>query len=102
MLTWNNEFEFVRFLQHMRFSDSAVAVGIGDDSALVTVRRRNCLFTTDMMIENVHFRRNTCAPEWVAHKLLGRSLRGIAAMGGKPTAYPLSLAVRRHLPPDFL
>src|SRR2546425_4436408 len=102
MLTWNNEFEFIRFLQRMRFSDSAVAVGIGDDSALVTVRRRNCLFTTDMMIENVHFRRNTCAPEWLAHKLLARSVSDIAAMGGRPTAYLVSLAVPPDISTDFL
>jgi thiamine-monophosphate kinase len=78
-------------------------MGIGDDAAVLrSTGHKTQLFTTDMMVENVHFTLETCAPEWLAYKLLARNVSDIAAMGGTPTCYVLSLAVPRNLPEDFL
>ena len=43
--------------------------------------REDLVFTTDYLIEDVHFRRDTHAAEDVGHKALARGLSDVAAMG---------------------
>jgi thiamine-monophosphate kinase len=77
---------------------AAVRVGIGDDAAVLGVRRgEELVVTTDFSIEDVHFRRGWHAPEAVGHKCLARGLSDIAAMGARPVAAFVSLAVPREL-----
>lgn len=102
MTTWKDEREFIRFLQRLRFTDISGVTGIGDDTAVLPGTNRNLLFTTDMMIEEIHFSRKTCAPEWLGHKLLARSVSDIAAMGGAPQSFVVSLGVPPGLPGDFV
>jgi thiamine-monophosphate kinase len=73
-------------------------VGIGDDAAVLAMRRgEELVVTTDFSLEDVHFRRIWHAPEAVGHKCLARGLSDIAAMGARPVAAFLSLAVPREL-----
>jgi thiamine-monophosphate kinase len=73
-------------------------VGIGDDAAVLAVRRgEELVVTTDFSLEDVHFRREWHAPEAVGHKGLARGLSDIAAMGARPVAAFVSLAVPREL-----
>jgi thiamine-monophosphate kinase len=73
-------------------------VGIGDDAAVLMVRRgKELVVTTDFSLEDVHFRREWHAPEAVGHKCLARGLSDIAAMGARPVAAFVSLAVPREL-----
>ncbi len=68
--------------------------GIGDDCAVWRPRPgQDLLFTTDLSIENVHFRASTHPPEAVGWKALARGLSDIAAMGGEPRFCLLSLAL---------
>jgi thiamine-monophosphate kinase len=76
----------------------ALRVGIGDDASVLSVRRgEEIVVTTDFSLEDVHFRRSWHAPEGVGHKCLARGLSDIAAMGARPVAAFLSLAVPREL-----
>jgi thiamine-monophosphate kinase len=69
-------------------------VGIGDDAAILAVRPgEELVVTTDFSLEDVHFRRGWHAPEAVGHKCLARGLSDIAAMGARPVAAFVSLAV---------
>jgi thiamine-monophosphate kinase len=75
----------------------ALRVGIGDDAAVLAVRRgEELVVTTDFSLEDVHFRRGWHAPEAVGHKCLARGLSDIAAMGARPVAAFVSLAVPRE------
>ncbi|HZD76277.1 MAG TPA: thiamine-phosphate kinase [Acidobacteriaceae bacterium] len=77
---------------------SALRVGIGDDAAVLAVRRgEELVVTTDFSLEDVHFRRGWHAPEAVGHKCLARGLSDIAAMGARPVAAFVSLAVPAEL-----
>jgi thiamine-monophosphate kinase len=77
--------------------DGALRVGIGDDAAVLAVRRgEEMVVTTDFSLEDVHFRRGWHAPEAVGHKCLARGLSDIAAMGARPVAAFVSLAVPRE------
>jgi thiamine-monophosphate kinase len=78
----------------------AVQTGIGDDCAVLRLLPRqgkstDTLVTTDFSLEGVHFRRDWHSPESVGHRSLARGLSDIAAMGGKPVAAFLSLAMPR-------
>ena len=76
---------------------NVLRVGIGDDAAVLVVRRgEEIVVTTDFSLEDVHFRRGWHAPEAVGHKCLARGLSDIAAMGARPVAAFVSLAVPRE------
>ena len=73
-------------------------LGIGDDCAVIRPRRREELVvTTDLSLENVHFRRDWHPPQSVGHRCLARGLSDLAAMGARPEAAFLSLALPAEL-----
>jgi thiamine-monophosphate kinase len=76
---------------------SALVLGIGDDCAIYRPRgsHEDLLFTTDLLIEDVHFHRATHHAGDVGWKCLARGLSDIAAMGGEPRFCLVSLAVAR-------
>ena len=78
---------------------SAVVKGIGDDCAIYRPRGSadDLLFTTDMLLENVHFRRETHKAAEAGRKALARGLSDIAAMGGSPRFCLLSLCVAESM-----
>lgn len=91
-----NEIDLLkRIARQARKPGRGVTLGIGDDCAVFRPAgsKEDLLFTTDMTIEGVHFRRETHPPEAVGRKTLARGLSDIAAMGGEPRFCLLSLAL---------
>jgi thiamine-monophosphate kinase len=81
----------------------ALVAGIGDDCSILRMPPgTEALVTTDFSLENVHFRRAWHPPEVVGHRCLARGLSDIAAMGGDPTAFFLSLALPARLPQTWV
>jgi thiamine-monophosphate kinase len=73
-------------------------LGIGDDCALLRpTPGEEIAITTDFTLENVHFRRDWHPAESVGHRCLARGLSDLSAMGARPIAAFLSLAVPREL-----
>jgi thiamine-monophosphate kinase len=71
-----------------------LTLGIGDDCAILRPRpREELVVTTDLSLENVHFRRDWHPPQSVGHRCLARGLSDLAAMGARPEAAFLSLAL---------
>lgn len=66
--------------------------GIGDDCAVIPPTRHRQLVTTDPVIWGQHFD-GTVSARAVGAKLLKRNLSDIAAMGGRPVAAVVSLAL---------
>jgi len=84
-------------------ANSAVKVGIGDDCAVLRPKPGfELLVTTDLCIENVHFRRAWHPPAVVGHRCLTRGLSDIAAMGGEPLACFLSLGFPADVPQSWV
>lgn len=77
---------------------SAVRLGIGDDCAILQPRaNEELLVTTDFSLEGRHFRRDWHSPQSVGHRTLARGLSDLAAMGARPLAAFLSLALPRNV-----
>jgi thiamine-monophosphate kinase len=70
----------------------AAPFGIGDDCAVIPPTRRHQLVTTDPVIHGRHFD-DRAAARAVGAKLLKRNLSDIAAMGGRPVAAVVALAL---------
>jgi thiamine-monophosphate kinase len=71
-----------------------VALGIGDDCAILRPPKgHEVLVTTDFTLEGRHFRRDWHSPESAGHRTLARGLSDLAAMGARPLAAFLSLAL---------
>ncbi len=66
--------------------------GIGDDCAVLPRSSRRTLVTVDPVIHGKHFDA-TVPPRAVGEKLLKRNLSDIAAMGGRPRAAVVALAL---------
>jgi len=74
--------------------NKAVRVGIGDDCAVLNVAAgHEIVVTTDFSLEGRHFRRDWHSAESAGHRCMARGLSDIAAMGAKPFAAFLSLAL---------
>src|SRR6266849_4577427 len=75
-------------------SGRAVHLGIGDDAALLRPKRgHELILTCDWFLEGTHFRRDKHPPDAVGWKSLARALSDVAAMGGVPRCFLLSLAM---------
>jgi thiamine-monophosphate kinase len=88
-----NELELVDRLRRLSSPTRDLTLGIGDDCAIYRPRAgEELLFTTDQMIEDVHFKRTQSASS-IGERALARSLSDIAAMGGEPRFCLVALAV---------
>ena len=83
--------------------NGAVRLGIGDDCAVLRVPAGcEMVVTTDLSLEVRHFRRDWHTPQSAGHRCLARGLSDIAAMGGRPLAAFLSIALPKGFDINWL
>ncbi|MDP3132422.1 MAG: thiamine-phosphate kinase [Burkholderiaceae bacterium] len=89
------EFELIRrYFQHP-LKPPGVALGNGDDCALLApTPGMRLAVSTDMLVEGRHFL-STVSPEALGHKALAVNLSDLAAMGAQPLAFTLALSMPR-------
>src|SRR6185503_15052664 len=100
-----NEFDFINKLRR-RVEDeassassfiphpSSLVQGIGDDAAVFkSLAGGDVVVSTDLLVEDVDFRRDTTRPDLLGHKALAVSLSDVAAMGARPRWALLSIGV---------
>lgn len=68
-------------------------VGIGDDAAVVQMGNAQAITTIDMLVEGIHFCRETAEPEDIGFKAIAVNVSDIAAMGGVPRWAVVGLAL---------
>lgn len=92
------EFGFIERIRQAAAPAERIVVGIGDDCAATTLAPGELLLTTtDLLIEDIHFRR-----QWSDMRLLGRksvavNVSDIAAMGGAPRHLYLALGIPEEM-----
>jgi len=80
-----------------------LALGAGDDAALLRPRPGyETILTCDWFLEGSHFLRGKHPPDSVGWKCLARAVSDVAAMGGQPKCFLLSLALPRTLAGSWL
>lgn len=86
-----SEDDFLALLdRHFPNAAPGVTLGRGDDAAVLGALPGACV-TTDLFVENVHFRRTYFTPADLGHKALAVNLSDVAAMGCRPAGFVLGL-----------
>src|SRR5215207_3283808 len=90
-----SEFDFINTLRRrVASSNQSIVAGIGDDAAVFrTTSGKETVVTTDLLIEDIDFRRTTIPPYLLGHKALAVSLSDIAAMGARPRWSLISIGI---------
>jgi thiamine-monophosphate kinase len=75
-----------------------IAVGIGDDAAVVEPERNRLeVLSVDALVDGVHFDRTFTPPAAIGHRALAVNLSDLAAMGATPRLALVSLALPHSL-----
>jgi len=86
--------EKLRRVGSLRDRAAGLRLGIGDDAALFSPRAGfETVLTCDWFLEGTHFLRDKHPADAIGWKCLARVVSDVAAMGGTPRCFLLSLAV---------
>ncbi len=90
------EFAVIDRLVAGREQPPAVALGPGDDAAIVVAGDGKTVVSTDMLVEGQHFRLDWSTPIDVGRKAIAQNAADIEAMGAQATAFVVAFGA----PPD--
>ncbi|QAY71569.1 thiamine-phosphate kinase [Xylanimonas protaetiae] len=76
---------------------AATLVGPGDDAAVVAAPDGRYVVSTDVLVQDFHFRRHWSTGYDVGVRAAAQNLADVAAMGGRPTALVVGLAMPADL-----
>ena len=79
-----------------------LALGIGDDAAVIKPGGENLVLTTDLLVEGSHFLRSLYPPYLLGRKSLNVNISDVAAMGGRPLYALLGLGLPPSLPRSWV
>ncbi|OBH73038.1 thiamine-phosphate kinase [Mycobacterium mantenii] len=92
------EFAVIDRLVRGREQPSAVVLGPGDDAALVSAGDGRALVSTDMLVQDRHFRLDWSTPHDVGRKAIAQNAADVEAMGGRPTAFVVAFGAPGDTP----
>ncbi|MGL1901853.1 MAG: thiamine-phosphate kinase [Fibrobacterales bacterium] len=92
----SGEFGFIKLIKQKlpKYSKkSNIVLGIGDDCAVVSHAQGQYVYTTDAVVEGVHFRLDWSSIEDVVSKVVVANLSDINAMGGQPHSMLVTVGI---------
>ncbi len=83
---------------------ASLKMGIGDDAAVFLPRGAEELWvvTTDLLLEDIDFRRHWLTPEQLGCKSLAVNLSDLAAMGARPRFHTVALGLPDEPTPEWI
>jgi thiamine-monophosphate kinase len=92
------EFPMIDGLIRHRRQPDTVALGPGDDAAVLLTDDGRVLVSTDMLVEHRHFRLDWSTPHDVGRKAIAQNASDIEAMGGRPTGFVVGFGAPPETP----
>lgn len=92
------EFALIERINAGRVQAPGVLLGPGDDAALVAAPDGRFVVTTDMLVQDRHFRLDWSSPEDVGRKAIAQNAADVVAMGATPTAFVVALGCPADTP----
>jgi thiamine-monophosphate kinase len=86
-----------RIFPHLPTGDRTL-LGPGDDAAVLAAPDGRYVVSTDVLVEDRHFRLDWSSGQDVGWRAAMQNLADVAAMGARPTALVVALVVPRHVP----
>lgn len=92
------EFALIDRINAGRAQAPAVLLGPGDDAAVVAAPDGRFVVTTDMLVQDRHFRLDWSAPAEIGRKAIAQNAADVVAMGAVPTAFVVALGCPGETP----
>jgi thiamine-monophosphate kinase len=92
------EFAVIDRLVAGREQPDTVALGPGDDAAVVFARDGTTVVSTDMLVEGSHFRLDWSSPHDIGRKAIAQNAADIEAMGATATAFVVAFGAPGDTP----
>ena len=92
------EFALIDRLVTGRRQPTTTALGPGDDAAVVVAGDGRVLVSTDMLVQDRHFRLDWSTPQQVGRKAIAQNAADIEAMGGRATAFVVAFGAPADTP----
>jgi thiamine-monophosphate kinase len=96
------EFGLIAALQPRLRSTPAVEVPSGDDAAVLRLGSDRLVVSTDMLVQDRHFRLEWSSPEDIGHKAAAQNFADLTAMGARPLALTAAVALPPQTPVDWV
>jgi thiamine-monophosphate kinase len=92
------EFAVIDRLARGRGQPAAVALGPGDDAAVISTGDGRIVVSTDMLVQDRHFRLDWSTPHDVGRKAIAQNAADIEAMGARATAFVVGFGAPADTP----
>ncbi|WP_297596166.1 thiamine-phosphate kinase [Mycobacterium sp.] len=92
------EFAVINRLVAGRRQPAAVVLGPGDDAALVAAGDGRAVVSTDMLVQDRHFRLDWSTPHDIGRKAIAQNAADVEAMGARPTAFVVAFGAPGETP----
>ena len=85
-----------RLTSGMKMRNASTEKGVGDDAAVLNMRGRRSLVTTDLLMEGIHFNLEYVPLKHLGYKAAVVNISDICAMNGRPTQMLVSLGISKR------
>ncbi|WP_191559320.1 thiamine-phosphate kinase [Metabacillus idriensis] len=93
-MTIQDEFHFIDKIKQKNNRHTLLVEGIGDDAAVYQTKNDYLeIVCADTMVEGVHFLKDASSPKDIGFKAVAVNISDVAAMGGIPKYYLVTIAV---------
>jgi thiamine-monophosphate kinase len=96
------EFALIARMNSGRAQAPGVLLGPGDDAAIVAAPAGRYVVSTDMLVQDRHFRLDWSGPADIGRKAIAQNAADVVAMGAAPSAFVVSLGCPAHTPVRFI
>ncbi|MGW5106946.1 thiamine-phosphate kinase [Nocardia sp. NPDC004123] len=96
------EFGLIALVNQGRTQTPGVLLGPGDDAAVIAAPEGRFVVTTDMLVQDRHFRTDWSSAHDIGRKAIAQNAADVVAMGAVPSAFVVGLGCPSDTPVEFV